>query len=339
MTVATVPPFSLGTFSIAGCAPFVGLVVDGSVVAVHAVNACAGALERKIYGADNMLSLLGDWSSNFELLTQAANIIRDKRIDALTAAAVPVEQLHTHAPVERPGQMLMARANYRKHIIELSLKMGRGKGDTEAERRADMERMVELKATEGDPFLWVKTQAAVSGPFDAVEIPKATQKADWEVELAVVIGKPARHISKDNALDYVAGYCIANDLSARDLLTRDEFGPAQDWLTAKCPPQFMPMGPYLVPKEFIADPNNLPLLLKHNGKVMQDDGTADMIHDVQTLIAYASSVTQLEPGDIISTGSPAGNGMEFGLYLQPGDEIEATIEGLGTQRYTFKAEA
>ena len=150
-----------------------------------------------------------------------------------------------------------------------------------------------------------------------------------------MIGKPARHIAKENALDYVAGYCIANDLSARDLLVRDEFGPAQDWLSAKCPPKFMPMGPYLVPAEFVENPNDIQLTLEHNGKVMQNDSTRDMIHDVQTLVTYAASVVPLEPGDIISTGSPSGNGMEFGVFLQDGDVVEGRIEGLGVQRNTF----
>jgi 2-keto-4-pentenoate hydratase/2-oxohepta-3-ene-1,7-dioic acid hydratase in catechol pathway len=165
-----------------------------------------------------------------------------------------------------------------------------------------------------------------------------TEKADWEVELAVVMGRPARNIGKSEVLDHVAGYCIANDLSARDLLVRDEFGPAQDWLAAKCAPQFMPMGPYLVPTEFVADPNDLSLVLKHNGIVRQSECSSDMIHDVQTIISYASRLVQLMPGDVISTGSPSGNGMEFGIFLQDGDVVEASIEGLGMQRNVFRRE-
>jgi len=328
--------YSLGTFSIAGCSPFVGLIVNDSVIAVQAINDKGGIAGRKIFGAQNMLSLLEDWSNNLPLLNDAVVAVWGVNAKPeLAALTVPVANLHVHAPIEKPGQILMARANYRKHIIELSVKMGRGAGDTEAERRADIEQMVERKATEGEPFFWIKTQCAVTGPFDEITIPAVTKKADWEIELAVVIGKPARHISKDDALDYVAGYCVANDLSARDLLVRDEFGPAQDWLSAKCPPQFMPMGPYLVPRDFVENPNNVQLTLKHNGKVMQNDSTQDMIHDVETLVAYAASVVQLMPGDIISTGSPSGNGMEFGVFLQQGDVLEGSIEGMGTQRNAF----
>lgn len=335
MASAALSRFCLGSFSIAGCEPFVGLVVDDAVVAVHALNRVGGLAGGQIHGTDSLLALLGDWAHNLPLLREAASLMAG---GALQAWSVPVASLRAHAPLDKPGQILMARANYRKHIVALSLKMGRGAGDTEAERRADLEKMVDRKATEGDPFLWVKTQGAVTGPYDDIVIPALTEKADWEVELAVVIGRPARHISKAQALDCVAGYCIANDLSARDLLVRDEFGPAQDWLAAKCAPQFMPMGPYLVPTEFVANPNDLGLALKHNGVLMQSERSSDMIHDVQTIVSYASRLVQLMPGDVISTGSPSGNGMEFGVYLKDGDVVEASIEGLGTQRNVFRRE-
>ena len=338
MPSSALPRFCLGSFSIAGCKPFVGLVVGDTVVAVHAINGLGGMPGGRIHGAESMLELLGDWGYNLPLLREAARLMNDVDGGKLKALGIPVLSLRVHAPLEKPGQILMARANYRKHIVALSLKMGRGSGNTESERRADLEKMVEHKAAVGDPFLWVKTQSAVTGPYDEILIPSMTEKADWEVELAVVIGKPARNIGKNEVLDHVAGYCIANDLSARDLLVRDEFGPAQDWLAAKCAPQFMPIGPYLVPAEFVANPNDLGLELKHNGVVMQSERSSDMIHDVQTIISYASRLVQLMPGDVISTGSPSGNGMEFGVYLKDGDVVEANIEGLGTQRNVFRRE-
>ena len=325
--------FSLGMFSIAGCRPFAGLMMLDKVLALQAINHLAQRPSEQLIGSDSIKKLVAHWQHNFDILSKVAESIATSNLYA--DLMVDVDALHLHEPISNPGQILMARANYRRHIVELSLRMGRGAGDTEEERRADLEAMVEKKATEGDPFFWVKTSSAIAGPFDTIKIPEATKKADWEVELAIIIGREARNVSEDDALDYVAGYCVANDLSARDLLVRDEFGPAQDWLTAKCQPQFLPLGPYLVPAAFVADPNKMKLSLKHNGKLMQDGCTDDMIHNIQILIAYASRVVQLSPGDIISTGSPAGNGMEFDIYLQPGDVLEASVEGLGTQINKF----
>lgn len=341
MTLAHSPKFCLGTFSVAGCKPFAGLVIEDRVVAVQALNETGGIFGRKLFGAETVLGLLENWEDNLFLLREAVQMMAASGLGeqacALQALSVPVSSLHVHAPVERPGQILMARANYRKHIIEMSVKMGRGQGDTEAERRTDIERMIDRKAKEGDPFLWVKLLTSVAGPYDEIPIPPTTQKADWELELAIIIGKPAYRISKDEALLHVAGYCMANDLSARDLIARDEFGPSLDWVAGKCSPSFMPMGPYLVPGEFVKNPDDLRVELKHNGKIMQDERTSDMIHDVRTLVSYASRHVQLMPGDIISSGSPAGNGMEFGIFLADGDVVEGTIDGLGMQRNRFRA--
>lgn len=337
MPNSSTPPFALGTFSIAGGVPFAGLVIDEKVIAARALNAHAGTAEERISGADNLRDILDDWDRNLPAIVNWAKRLKDgKAAPALTKQITPVTALHVHAPVEEPRQMLMARANYRRHILELLIKMGKGEGANEAERRANITAMIDRKATSGEPFLWVKTLTTVAGPYDEIELPPTTKQPDWELELAAVIGKPARNVSKEDALSYVAGYCIANDLSSRDRIHRDEMGPSNDWIEGKCSPGFMPMGPYLVPAQFIADPQDLHILLKHNGDVMQDERTKDMIHDTATIIAYASRHVQLMPGDIISTGSPAGNGMEFGIFLKPGDVVEGTITGLGTQRNTFR---
>jgi 2,4-didehydro-3-deoxy-L-rhamnonate hydrolase len=337
MSSEVVHKFSLGMFSIAGCRPFAGMVISDKVLAVHAINDLNADTGVKLHGADSIKGLLTDWKRSFKILSDVAVSLASGsgETNPYEGLMVDVDTLNVHAPISDPGQILMARANYRKHIVELSLRMGRGSGDTEAERRADLEALVERKASEGDPFFWVKTSSSITGPFDTIKIPSATQKADWEVEVAVIMGRNARDVSVDSALEYVAGYCIANDLSARDLLVRDEFGPAQDWLSAKCAPQFLPLGPYLVPSAFVEDPNKLRLSLKHNGKLMQDGCTDDMIHNIQTLVSYASRVVQLHPGDIISTGSPSGNGMEFDIFLQKGDVIEASVEGMGRQLNQF----
>jgi 2-keto-4-pentenoate hydratase/2-oxohepta-3-ene-1,7-dioic acid hydratase in catechol pathway len=156
---------------------------------------------------------------------------------------------------------------------------------------------------------------------------------DWELELVIVIGRSARHVSRTDALTYVAGYTIANDLTSRDKVYRaDMKAIGTDWLAGKSSPTFLPMGPYVVPAAFIPDPQKLHLTLKLNNQVMQDEGTNDMTFGVARLIEYISSLVQLLPGDVICTGSPQGNGMHYNRFLCLGDVMEGTITELGTQR-------
>lgn len=169
--------------------------------------------------------------------------------------------------------------------------------------------------------------------------PADTTQADWELELGVIIGRAARHVSRTEALSYVAGYTIVNDLTSRDKVYRaDMKAIGTDWLLSKSSPSFLPMGPYLVPAAFVSDPQQLHLTLKLNGQVMQDEGTDDMIFGVARLIEYISQHVQLWPGDLICTGSPRGNGMHYNRFLRPGDVLEGTITRLGMQRNTCIAE-
>ncbi|MDP3134886.1 MAG: fumarylacetoacetate hydrolase family protein [Burkholderiaceae bacterium] len=333
------PKFGIGTYSIAGSAPFAGLWIDGRVIAINALNEQADKIGGAISGAASVLSILDDWERNLPLLRRAAKAFKDGALGArIAAAAVPAESLHIHAPIEQPRQIMMTRANYRKHLIEMRAAMDEGNGLSLDERKASAARMIDKATAEGNPFFFVKLPSAVTGPYDPIEIPNSSKKVDWELELAVVIGRPARHVKREDAYKYVAGYCLANDISARDLLVRNDLGPGQDWISCKCQPGFMPMGPYMVPAEFVPDPHDLHILLKLNGKVMQDERTNDMIHDIPRLIEYLSNRVQLWPGDVISTGSPAGNGMQFGLFVKPGDVIEGSITGLGVMKNGFVAE-
>ena len=155
----------------------------------------------------------------------------------------------------------------------------------------------------------------------------------------MIIGRAARHVPRTEALNYVAGYTVVNDLTCRDKVYRPDLKAiGTDWLVSKCAPSFLPIGPYLLPAAFVPDPQQLHLILKLNGEVMQDEGTSDMIFDVARLIEYISGHVQLWPGDLIATGSPRGNGMHYDRFLRPGDVLEGTISGLGTQRNTCIAE-
>jgi 2-keto-4-pentenoate hydratase/2-oxohepta-3-ene-1,7-dioic acid hydratase in catechol pathway len=181
-----------------------------------------------------------------------------------------------------------------------------------------------------EPVLFMKATSAIVGPDDDVEIPRGSVATDWEVELGVVIGKAAKYVSEENALDYIAGYCVCNDVSERDFQARR----AGQWTKGKSCDTFGPVGPWLVTKDEIDDPNNLSMWCDVNGKRFQDGSTKTMVYQVPFLVSYLSQLMTLHPGDIISTGTPPGVGMgkKPPIYLKPGDIMELGIEGLGSQR-------
>ena len=177
------------------------------------------------------------------------------------------------------------------------------------------------------------------GARDDVVLPADCAQPDWELELAAVIGRSARRVPREDALDCVAGYMICNDVTSRDALIRpDARGLGLDWLAGKNSPTFLPAGPLFVPAAHAGDPADLRITLTVNGKTMQDESTADMVFDVAALVAFISKVAELRPGDLVLTGSPAGNGASLGVFLAPGDVMEGTITGLGTQRNVCVAE-
>ena len=180
-----------------------------------------------------------------------------------------------------------------------------------------------------EPIMFFKATSAVIGPNDNVIIPKKSVKSDWEVELGVVIGKDAKYISEDQSQNHIAGYCVINDLSEREF----QLEHSGQWVKGKSCDTFGPIGPYLVTKDEIADPQNLNLWLDLNGKRMQDGSTKTMVYGVNFLVSYISQFMSLQPGDIISTGTPpgVGMGMKPQVFLKPGDVMKLGIEGLGEQ--------
>lgn len=181
-----------------------------------------------------------------------------------------------------------------------------------------------------EPIIFFKATSAINGPYDDVEIPRGSAATDWEVELAVVIGKPAKYVTEAEALDHVAGYCICNDVSERDFQIRR----AGQWVKGKSADTFAPIGPYLVTRDEVPDPQGLDMWLKVNGKTMQDGSSSTMHFGVAHVIAYVSQFMSLQPGDIITTGTPPGVGMGQNpqVYLKPGDVMELGITGLGAQK-------
>ncbi|WP_197919490.1 fumarylacetoacetate hydrolase family protein [Thiosulfatihalobacter marinus] len=181
-----------------------------------------------------------------------------------------------------------------------------------------------------EPVLFMKATSAICGPNDPILIPRGSDRTDWEVELGVVIGKPAKYVSESEALDHVAGYCVINDVSERAFQTER----AGQWTKGKSCDNFGQTGPYLVTKDEIADPQNLGMWLTVNGEKVQDGSTQTMVYGVAHVVSYLSGFMTLHPGDIISTGTPPGVGMGFNppRYLKPGDVVELGIQGLGQQK-------
>lgn len=187
-----------------------------------------------------------------------------------------------------------------------------------------------------EPVIFMKATSAIVGPNDNVTIPRGSEKTDWEVELGVVIGKTAKYVSEADALDYVAGYCVSHDVSERAFQTER----AGQWTKGKSCDTFGPIGPWLVTKDEIADPQNLGMWLKVNGQTMQNGSSKTMVYGVAHVVSYLSQFMSLHPGDVISTGTPpgVGMGMKPPRYLKAGDVVELGIEGLGSQKQTFVAD-
>ncbi len=187
-----------------------------------------------------------------------------------------------------------------------------------------------------EPVIFMKATSAICGPNDDVLIPRGSEKTDWEVELGVVIGKTAKYVSEADAMDYVAGYCVSHDVSERAFQTER----AGQWTKGKSCDTFGPIGPWLVTKDEIADPQNLGMWLKVNGQTMQNGSSKTMVYGVAHLVSYLSQFMSLHPGDVISTGTPpgVGLGMKPQRFLKAGDVVELGIEGLGSQKQTFKAD-
>ena len=180
-----------------------------------------------------------------------------------------------------------------------------------------------------EPIIFAKATSSVIGPNDDVEIPKKSVKSDWEVELGVIIGKEAKYISESESQSHIAGYCVINDLSEREF----QIEHSGQWMKGKSCDTFGPIGPYLVTTDEITDPQNLKMWLEVNGKKMQDGSTSTMVYGVNFLISYLSQFMSLQPGDIISTGTPPGVGMGMNpqVFLKAGDVMKLGIEGLGEQ--------
>jgi 2-keto-4-pentenoate hydratase/2-oxohepta-3-ene-1,7-dioic acid hydratase in catechol pathway len=284
--------WSLATYQHGGTIALGVLREDGTLVAPPDLKRWA-----------SMLELLDDWPAAAGIL--AAIEVQD---------APPVGYDTLLAPIRWPRKVICAGVNYRRHVAEMG---------------------GEIPAEGWRPYFFLKAPTtSVIGPTDAIVVRSpAIARWDWEAELAVVIGVGGRDISPQDALGHVAGYCVANDITARGLHKRSVV-PAEaftyDWFAAKSADGSLPLGPGITPAFQVPDPQDLRVRLWVNDELRQDESTSDMICTVAELIAAASEVVTLEPGDVIPTGTPSGVGAGQGRFLQPGDVIRTTIDGLGT---------
>ena len=238
------------------------------------------------------------------------------------AKEIPLKSVTLRSPVLNPEKILLMAVNYHAHRKEISPK----------------------ESAPTEPYLFTKFRNTLIGPGEAVVIPRVSQKGDWEVELAVIIGRAGKNISKGEAMDYVAGYSVSNDISFRDLQFSTQLPDGStklglNWVKGKGLDASFPLGPWLVTADEIPDPHDLEISLSVNGKVRQNSSTSDMVFRIDSIIEYASKGMTLKPGDIISTGTPQGvAAFTGGPYLADGDVLEGTIERIGTLRNPVRAE-
>ncbi|MCG3140366.1 MAG: putative protein YisK [Anaerolineae bacterium] len=277
-----------------------GALQNGRAIDLNAVNDARGVL---MYRAQSVLDFLHAGHAAWENARETLAWLGDREIPEGVFALADVKLF---APLPRPGKIMAIGLNYRDHARETGA------------------------AIPTKPILFAKFPSAVIGPYDTIRLhPDQTQRVDYEAELGVVIGKPASRVQRADALDYVFGYTVLNDVSARDIQKDKTYG--NQWVRGKSLDTFCPMGPAITSHDEVADPQNLNVRASLNGTVMQNGTTREMIFDVATLIEYLSHGITLEPGDVIATGTPPGVGdaRQPPVYLKAGDVIEIQIEGLG----------
>jgi 2-keto-4-pentenoate hydratase/2-oxohepta-3-ene-1,7-dioic acid hydratase in catechol pathway len=313
--------FKLGSFAKSGGKPFVAIILDDTAIELAGA---AEAANKRLGDATSIQGLLEDWDRNFAALQEiVAFLDKEKKPGEAIASLTP------RPPVARPGKMFYAAQNFQEHVDEMiragmSPKDDQWKGEKEKTK----------------PYLFLKAPSCLAGANDDIEIPRGLKKIDWEAEIACAIGRRGRHIKAEKALDHIAGWMTTNDVSARDLQIRgDRPALRSDWLNGKSHDRFAPMGPYLVPKQFVKDHMKLFIRLSVNGQIKQNGNTSQFIFTPEEQVAYASDILSVETGDIFVCGTCGGVGQGTNTFLNVGDVMETEVEGLGKMRNKFVAEA
>ena len=255
---------------------------------------------------NSVLEMLNNWEKTEQQLMEMGKQLTQNPNDS----GAPMNAVTLAPPILYPGTLYCAGANYADHVLEMS-----GKPPPPENTK---------------PYFFIKsTRGSIIGANESTHLPEYSNQVDWEAEIGIVIGREARQVSELDAMDFVAGFTIVNDLSARDHTKRHDVPFLFDWIGQKCFDTGCPMGPWITPKSAIEDPHNLGIKLMVNDEVKQDSSSKEMIFKCEHQIAYLSQHITLYPGDVIATGTPAGCGMPQGVFLKPGDLVTIEIDGLG----------
>lgn len=274
-----------------------------------------------------MAEFLDEWAVNSDILRQLCRA--ESTLDILTELGADHILFELHEPVA-PRQVYCTIGNYRSQIVQSAVDADNGQSFDD--KRDAALAGIETRRREGVPYVCLKGAACVSGPYETLSVNAGMSTLDWEAEIGVVMGRAAHNVDVAHALDYVAGYCVVNDITLRERVFRQDLPTlGTDWLQSKSHRGWLPTGPWLVPAWEIDDPATLRPWLRLNGDLMQDGVGSDMIFSIAEQIAYLSTQTALQPGDLICTGTPAGIGTHYGRYLRAGDVVQAGVHGLGSQ--------
>lgn len=304
-----------------------GLYADDHVFPLdQAAEAYADAEGEDLFlpATEDLLPLLPPVGEHFEAARTLASWLDGLDPGRRGELALPVGEVKLLTPIAAPRKILLLAGNYAAHVVE--------RGGTATDRAATF------------PYVFLKPPTTLTHPFDPIRLPRVSpDHVDWECELGVVIGAACRGVAETEALEYVAGYTVVNDVSDRQFRPNPGRTPREkdtffDWLHGKWHDTFCPVGPCLVSADAVADPQALGLRLTVNGRVMQDGTTVQMVFPVAAIVSFLSQFVTLEPGDLISTGTPAGVGSARGTFLKPGDVVAATIAGIGTLQNPVEAE-
>ena len=332
----TATPYKLGMFEQNG-RQFVGLVLnDTRVVDLSQATpgTTGGANIIAINSGGTLKQLIARWDTKVAAAMAA--------LAANPGKTIPVAQLKTLPPISDPSVMLNAAVNYSEHGIEMTGQATVAAAPDKVDPKVALGIPGYWTRKPGDarhnPYYFMKSPNSITGNGDPIILPKGRTQIDWECELNIVIGKTAKYVKAENAAEYIFGYTLDNDVSDRGGRADGRHG--SDWVLGKSHDTFFPMGPYIVPRQFVANPMKLPIKFSLSGKLMQDSNTDRMTHNVYELVEYASHLMTLRPGDLISSGSPAGVGTARGtpIYFKDGDVSTCTIEGIGTLENPVRAE-
>ena len=324
-------PYKLGMFQQGGRS-FVGMVIQKDTLVVDLSRANVGA-------PATLKQLITQWDANTGTRLAALAAASAQKAPAFS---MKVSEVRTLPPIPDPAVLLNAAVNYSEHGMEMTGVATSAASADKVDPKVAMGIPGYWNRKPGDPrqnpYYFLKAPTSITGNGDPIMLPPGRTQIDWECELNIVIGKTAKRVTAENAAEYIFGYTLDNDVSDRGGRADGRHG--SDWMLGKSHDTFFPMGPYIVPRQFVPNPQKLAIKFSLSGKVMQDSNTDRMTHNVYELVEFASHMLTLKPGDLISSGSPAGVGTARGtpIYFKDGDTSTCTIESIGTLENPVKAE-